>query len=238
MTLKTPELRKALKSFAIEARRCADPDISQLKFERFRLHNGAAFEVSDLAIQAQNSFVRQAIRKLGPIKGHAKVLDSALWDFAVSVEDDAELDDAKFLNHALEQIESNSASVCEFFRPCPLVRLPEGVDRIEIGRVAIDRAEARVEEFRKLNKQFKFGVGADWSLSIIVAAEDVGIVTSLPPTLWSINLAAADPVREEEGLWLTDVALSILRMCVKYEDLGTMAPTVFLRRASKRLHLR
>ncbi len=62
-----------------------------MKFERFRLHNGRAFEISDAAIQAQNTFVRQAIRKLGPIKGHAKVLDSALWDFVVSFEDYAEL---------------------------------------------------------------------------------------------------------------------------------------------------
>ncbi len=48
----------------------------------------------------------------------------------------------------------------------------------------------------------------------------------LPPTMWSINLAAADPIREEEGLWLTDVALSILRMCARHDDVGVMAPTV------------
>lgn len=226
MTLKTPALREALKDFALEARRCADPDIGQLKFERFRLHKSVAFEVTDLAIQAQNSFVQQAIRKLGPIKGHAKVLDSALWDFVISIKNESNLDTVEFLNLALDDIESKSASVCEFFRPCPLVRLPEGIDRIEIGGVAIDRAEARIDEFRRLNKRLKFGVGTDWSLSILVATEDAEIVISLPPTMWAINLAAADPVREEEALWLADVALSILRMCVKNEDLGALAPTV------------
>lgn len=226
MILKTPELREALKNFALKAIQCANPDIGRLKFERFRLHKGVAFEISDEVLQAQNTFARQAIRKLGPIKGHAKVLDSALWDFVVTLDEDTLLDDAAVLNDALELIENTSASVCEFFRPCPLVRLPEGIDRIEIGRVSIDRTEARIEEFRKLNERFKFGIGVAWSFSIIVAGEEPGIVTSLPPTLWSINLAAADPVREEEGLWLADVALSLMRLCVKYEDLGTMAPTV------------
>jgi hypothetical protein len=226
MSLKTPELREALKDFAVKALQCADPDISALKFERFRLHNGVAFDITDAAIQAQNTFVQQAIRRLGPIKGHAKVLDNALWDFVVSIEDDAELDDDAVLNLALEQIEANSASVSEFFRPCPLVRLPEEVDRIEIGRVAIDRTEARIDEFRKISQHFKFGVGQDWTLSIILTDKDAGVVTVLPPTVWSINLAAADPIREEEGLWLTDVALSILRMCARHDDLGAMAPTV------------
>ena len=184
------------------------------------------FELSDEAIKAQNEFVRTAVRKLGPIKGHAKVLDRALWDFVVSSDDVADFDKIDFVNQALEKIEQQSASVCEFFRPCPLVKLPDGTDRIDIGRVAINRTEARIHEFRKLNPQFKFGVGKDWSLSTLVIAEDVGIVTSLPPTVWSVNLAAADPVREQEALWLVDVALSVLRMSVKYEDLGTLAPTV------------
>lgn len=226
MSLKTPELRESLKAFILEARQCADPEIGQLKFERFRLHGGRAFEISDRALQAQNDFVRQAIKKLGPIKGHAKVLDGALWDIVVSVDEECKPNSREFLNSALEQIETTSASVCEFFRPCPLIRLPDGVDRLEIGRVAIDKAEARINEFRELNKLFKFGVGADWSLSIIVGAEEVGIVTKLPPVMWSINLAAADPVREEEALWLTDVALTLLRMSVARNDLGTMAPTV------------
>lgn len=226
MTLKTPELREALKNFALKARECADPDFSELKFERFRLHKGFAFEISDAAAQAQSTFVRQAIQKLGPVKGHAKVLDSALWDFVVSIDDVAKLEDNAGLNHALEQIEAKSASVSEFFRPCPLVRLPDEVDRIEIGRVAIDRTEARIDEFRKINKHFKFGVGQDWTLSIVLTDKEAGIVTVLPPTVWSINLAAADPILEEEGLWLTDVALTILRMSVEHEDLGTMAPTI------------
>ena len=226
MTLKTPELREALKSFVLEARKCADLDFDELRFERFRLHQGHAFEISDAVTQAQSIFVRQAIKKLGPIKGHAKVLDGALWDFVVSIEDDAQLNSNTVLNEALTQIEAKSASVSEFFRPCPLVRLPDKVDRIEIGRVAIDRTEARIEEFRKINQHFKFGIGQNWSLSIILTDNEAGIVTALPPILWSINLAAADPIREEEGLWLTDVALTILRMCVKHQDLGTMAPTV------------
>lgn len=226
MSLKTPELRQLLKQFASEAHQCSEPDIAQMKFERFRLHNGIAFEISDEAIQAQHAFVRQAIKKLGPTKGHAKVLDRALWDFVISIETQSNLESTEFINEALEQIEAKSASVCEFFRPCPLVRLPDGVDRVEIGRVAIDRTEARIEEFRRINKQFKFGVGPDWSLSIVLSDSEAGIVTSLPSTMWSINLSAADPIREEEGLWLTDVALSVLRMSVKYEDLGPMAPSV------------
>ncbi|MBX3560628.1 MAG: hypothetical protein KF780_02340 [Sphingomonas sp.] len=226
MSLKTPELRQSLKHFAIEALKCSEPDVGAMQFERFRLHNGVAFEISDEALQAQHLFVRKAINKLGPLKGHAKVLDKALWDFIISIKNHAQLDQIDFLNDALELIEAKSASVSEFFRPCPLVRLPTGVDRIVIGRVAIDRAEARLEEFRKINKQFKFVVGQDWSLSIILTSEEADIVTSLPPTMWAINLAAADPIREEEGLWLTDVALSLLRMAVKYEHLGPLAPAL------------
>lgn len=226
MKLKTPELRIALKDFATEALQCADPDIAALKFERFRLHKGVAFEITDAAANAQNAFVAQAIRKLGPIKGHAKVLDSALWDFVVSIEDEAKLNDDALINRALDEIEVKSASVSEFFRPCPLVRLPDDVDRLEIGRVAIDRTEARIDEFRKLSQHLKFNVGQDWALSIIPTGDHASIAMVLPPTMWSINLAAADPIREEEALWLTDVALSILRMCAKHDDLGVMAPTV------------
>lgn len=226
MSLKTPELRQLLKNFADDALQCADVDFADVKFERFRLHEGQAFHISDEALQAQSAFVRVAIKKLGPIKGHAKVLDKALWDFVVSIKKPAQLEKAEFLNIALDQIEARSASVSEFFRPCPLVRLPEGVDRIEIGRVAVDRTEARISEFQNINEQFKFEVGDDWSLSIVLTDADAGIITSLPPTLWSINLVAADPIREEEALWLADVALSVLRLAVKYEDLGPLAPHV------------
>ena len=214
MSLKSPELRKSLKHFALEARKCSEPDFGQLKFERFRLHNGAAFEVSDETFQAQADFVRQAIGRLGPIKGHAKVLDKSLWDFVVSIVNISDLEKSEFLNDALDRIEAQSASVSEFFRPCPLIRLADSIDRIEIGRVAVDRTSARIDEFRKINKNFKFGIGTDWSLSVILSDGEAGIVTGLPPTLWSINLAAADPIRDEEGLWLTDVALSLLRMAV------------------------
>ncbi|QIG78681.1 HEPN domain-containing protein [Stakelama tenebrarum] len=226
MNLKTPELRQALATFAKAARECAGRDVKGVNFEKFRLHRGKVFDLSDEVIRAQNDFVRIAIRKLGPIKGHAKVLDEALWDFVTSSENVADLDKTECLNRALEKIELQSASVCEFFRPCPLVELPDGTDRIDIGRVAINRSEARIHEFRKINPRYKFGVSQDWSLSIVVAAEDVGIVTNLPPTMWSVNLAAADPIREEEALWLVDVALSILRMTAKHKDLGVSAPTV------------
>ena len=226
MTLKSQDLRAALEKFASEALECVDPAIADLRLERFRLHNGVAFAVSDTAIEAQTDFIRLAVKKLGPKNGHAKVVDKAIWDFVVEIEDRAKLDDPSYLNAALDVIEAKSASVCEFFRPCPLVRLPENIDRIEIGRVAIDRAQSRLEDFRKTNDRFKFGVGTDWTLSIVVAAEDVGIVTKLPPTLWSINLEAADPLREEEGLWLTDVALSILRLAVSPTNLGMMVPTI------------
>jgi hypothetical protein len=226
MSIKTPELRAALKAFALEALKCSNPNFEHLKFERFRLHGGIAFEISDEAIKAQQAFVSKAMMKLGPVRGHAKVIDKALWDIVVSLEKASQLDKPEFLNGALEKIQAESASVSEFFRPCPLVHLPTNTDRIEIGRVAIDRTAARIDDFRKINKQFKFGIGNEWSLSILFSSEDAGVVTQLPPTLWSINLAAADPVREEEGLWLTDVALSILRMAVKAEYLGLLAPKV------------
>ena len=226
MTLKSPEARASLKTFACAALECVDPEISELKFERFRLHNGVAFELSNAALDAQSAFIRLAGKKLGPKNGHAKVVDKAIWDFVVEIDDESKLSDTAYLNTALEQIEAKSSSVCEFFRPCPLIHLPEAIDRIEIGRVAIERAQSRLDEFRKINDQSKFGIGNDWTLSIVVATDEVGIVTKLPPTLWSINLEAADPLREEEGLWLTDVALSILRLAVKRDDLGVMAPTI------------
>lgn len=122
MSFKSPELRQALKAFVKAAHQCAGPDVKALKFERFRLHGGVMFEISDEVIQAQNTFVRKAVRKLGPIKGHAKVLDKALWDFAASIEEETDLDSPGKLNQALQKIEGQSASVCEFFRPCPLVR--------------------------------------------------------------------------------------------------------------------
>jgi Apea-like HEPN len=226
MKLKTPELREALKNFVREALQCANPDFGELKFERLRVHSGRAFDISNTAADAQNSFVRQAIKKLGPVKGHAKVLDSALWDFVVSIDDDTQLNDNVVLNQALEQIEAKSGSVAEFFRPCPLIRLPDNLDRIEIGRVAIERTDARIQEFQNLNPHFRFEIRDEWSLSVDMHNQDVTVVAKLPPTMWAINLAAADPVRDEEALWLTDVALTILRMTVKRDDLGVMAPTV------------
>ncbi len=226
MHLRTPDLRQALKCFALEALKCSPPNFEDMKFQRFRLHKGLVFDISDAARQAQILFVRQAVSKLGPIKGHTKVLDKILWDFVTSIEDKSQLDLPDFLNEALDLIQTESASVSEFFRPCPFVRLPDGVDRIEIGRVAIDRTEARLEEFRSINNNFRFNVGQDWSLSIIAACEEVGMFITLPPTMWSINLIAADPVREEESLWLTDVALSVLRIAVDFEHLGPLAPTL------------
>jgi|LauGreDrversion4_2_1035121.scaffolds.fasta_scaffold09966_4 hypothetical protein len=224
MSFKTPELRAALKAFALEALKCRNPDFGNLNSNRLRLHGGMFFEITDETTKAQQSFSRKAMTKLGPVKSHAKVIDKALWDIVILVEDPSQLDKSEFLNSALAKIEAESNSVCEFFRPCPLVHLPTNTDRIEIGRVAIDRTTARIDEFRKINEQFKFGVGNAWTLSIVVSSEEAGIVSQLPPTMWSINLAAADPVREEEGLWLTDVALSLLRMAVSAEHLGSLAP--------------
>jgi hypothetical protein len=226
MSMKTPELRAALKAFALEALKCSNPNFENLKFERFRLHAGIAFEISDEAIKAQQAFVSKAMKKLGPVRGHAKVIDKALWDIVVSLEKASQLDKPDFLNSALEKIQTESASVSEFFRPCPLVHLPPKTDRIEIGRVAIDRTAARIDDFSKVNKQLKFAIGNEWSLSFPYSSADAGVVAQLPPTLWSINLAAADPVREEEGLWLTDVALSILRLAVKTEYRGRLAPKI------------
>ena len=43
---------------------------------------------------------------------------------------------------------------------------------VTVAPFAIDRTEARIDEFRKLNQHFKFGVGPSWSLSIVVADEN------------------------------------------------------------------
>lgn len=226
MSLKTPELRAALKAFALEALKCQNPDFENLNFRRFRLHGGMTFEITDETIKAQQSITRKAIMKLGPIRGHAKVIDKLLWDIVTSLEETSQLEQVEFLNSALARIEAESNSVSEFFRPCPLVHLPTNIDRIKIGRVAIDRTTARIDEFRQVNKQIKFGVGDHPTLSYVFSSDEARIVVQLPPTMWSINLAAADPVREEEGLWLTDVALSVLRMAVRTEHLGALAPTL------------
>lgn len=226
MSLKTPELRSSLLSFATAALQCETSDFSELELTRFRLHGGRAFAVSDDAAQKQHDFVQKAVAKLGPVLGHPKVIITALWDFVTSLDHQSDLQDPKVVSDALDGIAARSSSVCEFFRPCPLIVLPESASRLQIGPVAIERTESRIEEFRKLDERFKFGVGQDWSLSILLAGEEVGIVATLPPTLWSINLAAADPVREEQGLWLTDVALSLIRMSVDFKELGPRVPGV------------
>jgi hypothetical protein len=224
MSIKTKELRAALKTFTVEALKCRHPDFESLKLEGLRLHSGIYFEITDEITKAQQSFSRKAMTKLGPVKSHAKVIDKVLWDIVVSVKDPSQLEKSEFLDSALEKIEAESNSVCEFYRPCPLIHLPTNTNRIEIGRVAIDRTTARIDEFRNFNEQIKFDVGNEWTHSMLFSSDRAEIVMQLPQTMWSINLAAADPVREEEGLWLTDVALSLLRMAVSPEHLGTLAP--------------
>lgn len=119
MSFKTPELRAALKAFALEALKCRNPDFGNLNLNRLRLHGGMFFEITDETTKAQQSFSRKAMTKLGPVKSHAKVIDKALWDIVILVEDPSQLEKSEFLNSALAKIEAESNSVCEFFRPVP-----------------------------------------------------------------------------------------------------------------------
>ncbi|BBC74350.1 conserved hypothetical protein [Altererythrobacter sp. B11] len=226
MSLITPELREALRDFAIKARECTVSDITDMQFARFRYHKGTAFEVSDAVIESQREFIRRAIKKLGPDRGHGKVLAKALWDFAAAESDEHRINDRAVLDEALKQIEETSASICEFFRPCPLVRLPSDVERIEIGRVIIEKSESKVKELEKNKNNLRFIIGDDWGIGLNFEGEDVKCFASIPKTMWAIKLSAADPLREEEALWLVDISLTLLRLSVKRPDLGLLAPSL------------
>ncbi|NNC48618.1 MAG: hypothetical protein HKO13_09340 [Sphingomonas sp.] len=224
--LRTKEFRKLLVDFGETALECADCQIDDLDFNRFKLHNGYGFQISDSAIEQQAAFTAAALKALGPEIGHAKIIDRALWDFVVAHADEGIPKDAVTLYDALDSIEAKSASVVEWFRPCPLVRLPVGVENVSIGPVSIHTAEARIAEFRQINENFKFAVGKGWALDTIAIGKEVGIVTQLPPLMWSISLTVADPLRDQEALWLVDIAVSLLRLTIDADQLGLLAPSV------------
>lgn len=226
MTIETKQTHLLLKEFVLCAHQCAMTRIRKNDFNRFRLHNGVAFEVTDQLLNKQIELVDILIKKLGPAKGHQRTLSSALWDFVVSVDDISDLESRKFLIDGLQEIERKSAELCDFYRPCPLVRLPDGTDLIKIGPVKVVRSESLLPEFRTLSPHCKFRVGADWSLSALPTDVEGQIVVTVPHTVWSIRLSAAAPNREVEALWLTDVALSILRMSVERARLGSLAPSI------------
>jgi len=221
VTLVTSENRKLLKEFSVAAIRCAAVDPTKLNFERMRYTEGVLFDVSDDAISAQNALVNKVVKTLGPVRGHAAEIVSAAWSFAASViSAGAPEATAAQIDALLKDIEASSTlSVCHL-KPCQNVRLVQNVRKVSIGPVSIRRSSFSLAWVRRACPMLKFTVG---NVNTITSS---GLNVTLPPTIWGVEVVAAEQNREQEVGWLVDVALSVLRLVANATDLGPLAPHI------------
>ena len=72
--LNTNEIRAALRKFGEEALKCYNIELGEFKIDRLKMHSGVTFILSDDVYEAQVVFTDLAIKKLGSVRGHPKVL--------------------------------------------------------------------------------------------------------------------------------------------------------------------
>lgn len=187
----------------------------------WRIADGVQFTVSDEARAVQSTLSRMLLKALGPVKGHYSDIDSEIWRFAAKLIQDGRNDVfASDVSDLLDLIAENANAEARLFKPCHSVVLSDGVDSIGIGPVIVRRSESVVGELARILRHAEIDISSDDEIEY--SASQIRI----PVFLWEIQISAANKVRDEQAAWLIDVALSLLRLCVKRRDLGINPPTL------------
>lgn len=110
----------------------------------------------------------------------------------------------------IEAIEADASQAFTHVTGNRLVRFVEGIDRVAIGPVTIARTAAVAEELRDPSAPWRIVVGERASARHKGTNGD--LTFGLPEVCWVVRCRAARRNLDEQSAWITDVAISLLRL--------------------------
>lgn len=160
--------------------------------------------------KALSDFVHRAAKLMGAAAAHEKAISQIATKHAhVQV---TKASPPKAAASALidEVFKAGGASFV-FVAPNYLVRLPPEILEVRIGRVRVMQTAAFAAERKKKypDDAAKLVVGGGFSFGLPTAGK---MYVTMLPICWVVEVDAAAENVEEEGKWLIDVAVSLLRL--------------------------
>lgn len=178
---------------------------------------GGLVELTDQVMKATDALVDKAIRMIGPKGASERALTTLAEEAGKDlIRGDLDIDGA--VTKLMEKFAEESSSSFEVILPNYLIDFTEGVTSIDVGRVRAALSQDVSSELARRDIPVTIMQGPDISQAFLGRT----IVLTLPPRCWIVNVAAAKDNAQEEGKWLLDVAVSLLRM--SYRIVGPMFP--------------
>lgn len=173
----------------------------------FSFREGVIVEITEEIIEAERVFVGRAAQLLASKAAHEKAISGIAANHAHKYV--AERQDITAAATAMiKEIFDNAAVSFEYMAPNWLVRFVAGIDSVVIGRVAA----RRTSEFWAAYKREYPTIGFDVEISDEFFFSPNPLRIGMRGVCWVVNVDAVKENVEEEGKWLVDVAVALLRI--------------------------